>query len=249
MLPEDGSAPAIYPIRIPGSRVYNLYAFSWLADASGFAFFVRDDANGLWLAVLPRESGTLELSTLPRLPGLNSMEWKPDDSGFLYAATSTPGKFTAATRDDIIEHDLASGQERVIWQTPTLGQIRGLDLSPDGSQLLFSYAPITGRRTLWSLDLQTNQTTDYKVEGALASWSPDGRWIAFVSRGSLYVMPAGGGLPDRVDLGGLDAFGKPSWAPDGTHLTVGSGFDRIEAWRIEQLEEAIREAEAVARRN
>lgn len=249
VLHGDGSAPSIYPIRIPGSRVYNLYTFNWLADASGFAFFVRDEANGLWLAELSRDSGAIELSTLSREPRLNSMEWKPDGSGFLYAATSTPGNNAAVTRMDIIEHDLASGRERVIWQTPGIGQVRGLDLSADGSRLLFSYFPFPGRRTLWTLDLQTKQLTDYKVEGNLASWSPDGRWIAFVSRQSLYVMPAGGGLPDRVDLGGLDAFGKPSWAPGGAYITVGSGFDRTESWRIEQLEEAIREAEAAAGRN
>lgn len=249
VLPEDGSAPSIYPIRIPGSRVYNLITFNWLADASGFAFFVRDEANGLWLAELSRDSGAIELSTLSREPRLSSMEWKPDGSGFLYAAISTPGNNAVVSRIDIIEHDLASGRERVIWQTPSLGQVRGLDLSPDGSRLLFSYWPISGRRTLWSLDLQTNQLSDYKVEGAFPSWSPAGRWIAFVSRRSLYVMPAGGGLPDRVDMGGLDAFGKPSWAANGTHITVGSGFDRTESWRIEQLEEAIREAEAAAGRN
>ena len=249
VLPEDGSAPAIYPIRIPGSRAYNLNNLRWLPDASGFSFFARDEADGLWLAELSRDSGELELSTLPQLPLPNSMEWKHDGSGFLYAASANPENVAGLTRTDIIEHDVANGRERVVWQTPGLGYVRGLDLSPDSSRLLFSYAPPSGRRTLWSIDLQTNEATDYKVNGAFGSWSPDGRWIAFVFRGSLYVMPAGGGLPDRVDLGGLQALGTPSWSPDGRYITVGSGFDRTEAWRIEQLEEAIAEAEARPGRN
>ena len=249
VLPEDGSAPAIYPIRIPGSRFYQLNNFRWLPDASGFSFFARDEANGLWLAELSRDSGELELSTLPRLPLPNSMEWKHDGSGFLYAASANPENVAGLTRTDVIEHDVASGRERVVWQTPGLGHVRGLDLSPDSSRLLFSYAPVSGRRTLWSIDLKTNEATDYKVNGAFGSWSPDGRWIAFVFKGSLYVMPAGGGLPDRVDLGGLQALGTPSWSPDGGRITVGSGFDLTQAWRIEQLEEAIREAEARSARN
>jgi serine/threonine protein kinase/dipeptidyl aminopeptidase/acylaminoacyl peptidase len=53
-----------------------------------------------------------------------------------------------------------------------------------------------------------------------AAWSPDGNWIAYVSReaGGIWIVPALGGKPRR-----LTEFGsRPAWAPDGSALVFQS---------------------------
>lgn len=69
------------------------------------------------------------------------------------------------------------------------------------------------------------------------AWSPDGNWIAFVDRGDvpgdLYVINADGG--ERRQLthsngtqpGDLYGARTPTWAPDGSKLAFGYGYDGI----------------------
>jgi Tol biopolymer transport system component len=56
------------------------------------------------------------------------------------------------------------------------------------------------------------------------AWSPDGKWIAFMSdrivrgRQDLFIMPAAGGPAKHIGEGGATA-----WTPDGKYLAWGSG--------------------------
>src|SRR5690606_11948685 len=54
------------------------------------------------------------------------------------------------------------------------------------------------------------------------SWSPDGRWLAFISdrdgeRGQLYVMPTDGGEARRLTRG-LAGLEGVAWSPDSSRL-------------------------------
>lgn len=57
------------------------------------------------------------------------------------------------------------------------------------------------------------------ARGSMPAWSPDGRSIAFVRGGSLYVIGARGGTPRRVPYAPRDAAGRrlallmPAWQP------------------------------------
>ncbi len=56
-------------------------------------------------------------------------------------------------------------------------------------------------------------------------WSPDGEWLAFTNQGHVWVVPVGGGLPQKVSsfTGGA---GSPHWMPDSRGLLVTVRRDR-----------------------
>ena len=78
--------------------------------------------------------------------------------------------------------------------------------------LLFSTAAGTaGGQAIQSLlevyDLETGRravvaTFDGRIEAP--NWSPDGKWLVYNSGGTIYRIPAGGGEPEALDLGGVE---------------------------------------------
>jgi Tol biopolymer transport system component len=88
--------------------------------------------------------------------------------------------------------------------------------SPDGKRIGFA-SDRSGSIEIWICDsngLSPVQLTSFG--GPLAGtphWSPDGRWVAFDSRG-VFVVSAEGGEPRRVTEGNWDDV-APSWSRDG----------------------------------
>src|SRR5919204_6927125 len=90
-------------------------------------------------------------------------------------------------------------------------------LSPDGRRVAYVVTGVDGeanryRSAIWVAPLDGSEkprrlTSGERSDGS-PRWSPDGRWLAFVSNrdddeekkahGELYVMPADGGEPRRL---------------------------------------------------
>ena len=77
----------------------------------------------------------------------------------------------------------------------------------------FRYPPVGGDR---------NRTETYLIPAPTSSpmsptWSPDGRWIAFSMRGSIWRVPSAGGVAKELTSGpGYDY--QPNYSPDGNRI-------------------------------
>jgi dipeptidyl aminopeptidase/acylaminoacyl peptidase len=120
-------------------------------------------------------------------------------------------------------------------------------ISPDGHRVAYVVTRIDEeanayRTAIWVSSLDGSENPRQLTTGTRADhsprWSPDGRWLAFVSNrdgedekkahGELYVLPADGGEPRRLTEGkeGVDAV---AWSPDSSRLAF-TRRDRDEAY-------------------
>jgi len=95
--------------------------------------------------------------------------------------------------------------------------IESYDLAPDGSRLA-----IVGRGDIWTLPATTGVTRDLdktsNIHERSAHWSPDGRWIAYISDASgedeIYKVAQNGGTPIRLTDNGDNYKFDLKWSPD-----------------------------------
>jgi len=68
-----------------------------------------------------------------------------------------------------------------------------------------------------------------------ATWSPDGKSVAFISnmsgRSNLWVVPADGGFPTQLTVSDQRQ-NAPAWSPDGKWIAYQSDYDGDEQWDI-----------------
>lgn len=104
-------------------------------------------------------------------------------------------------------------------------------LSPDGETVAFTLTTTdlearTYRSAIWSVPFDggtPRQLTSGTTRDRTATWSPDGRWLAFLSdrvaddRGQLFVMPMDGGEARQLTskLTGVEGI---AWSPDSSQL-------------------------------
>jgi len=101
--------------------------------------------------------------------------------------------------------------------------------SPDGKRLAFS-----AMTRLYTLDLPSGKPQKLDTEKSTAfqpAWSPDGKWIAYVSwsseGGQLWKIPATGGSPVQLSKT-LAVYSNPVFSPDGSRIVLlrGNAYER-----------------------
>jgi TolB protein len=71
------------------------------------------------------------------------------------------------------------------------------------------------------------QLTQTREDESSPCWSPDGRWIAYATRGGdgrriLAKIPATGGAMQRVPISDVINPSEPEWSPDGKYIAFTS---------------------------
>jgi WD40 repeat protein len=158
--------------------------------------------------------------------------WSPDGKTIAYTARRPD------TNDfDIYAKDLPDGAERRLTRVD--GVDDGPEYSPDGRYIYFN-STRSGAMQIWRAraadGAQPEQVTrDPNFRDWFPHFSPDGKWIVFVSFGldialgdhppnrsvSLRIMPADGNAPPRELtrlFGGQGTINVPSWSPDGKQI-------------------------------
>ena len=248
LVPSSGGAP----VRLTyGTRIFNQPRpaphLRWSPDGAQLSFlaFAGEVPQVFALDVRAGEARALTFSP----QGVSDYVWSPDGKRLAYLAPDAPSPEDEKRRKEksfVIEvdrqdrpprvwvQDLAGGAARAL--SPPHHFVAALDWSPDGSTITYAASLKPGyvgqfRTRLYALPVSGGEPraiVDRDGMNTSPQYSPDGRWIAFISTGGrpkmiaswgLHLVPAAGGDPRRIRSLTPDTWvAEFTWTPDSRSL-------------------------------
>ena len=206
-------------------------------DGKKVAFIVRGEV----FAGAARDGGDAErITTSPARE--YGVEWAPDSRRLYYVSARE------TQQQQLMMFDFASRQESLLLSSAE--ELSHPQVAPDG----LSIALVEGRNALKVLPLDSKQARVVAQgflpgfqDGGRMAWSPDGRWIAYVSIGArgfanLNVVAADAaskGAPQAVSSLANFNTGSIAWSPDGTFVTFVTG-QRTEEHQVARVDLVLR---------
>src|SRR5438270_6630267 len=204
----------------------------------------------LWLVPTDGSKPARQLTFSER--GENQPQWSPDGSSIAFLSARGAAAGDEQPRPEIYVLHLDGGEAERI--TSAKEGVTGFSWAPDGKRIAFLSVDSLPKNTeaarkrhddpqvyegdfrlshVWVIDVGTKKeselvhTTEFTVRGA-PDWSPDGRFIAYVTtpstllrdeRRNTFILDASTGAAERINAG-ADVQGTPVWSPDGRTLAL-----------------------------
>ncbi|MCE9647545.1 MAG: S9 family peptidase [Chloroflexi bacterium] len=213
------SANGGWPARITTDRPLAAYwddeIPAWSPDGKWLAFGIKGHVH-----LVPSDGG-LPKKISDFALAASSPRWMPDSNGLILTVERNDA-------DQLLLTDRNGSWPRALT-TDTTGDHWDPRPSPDGKKIVFNLRRFDdlNRLDIILLDLATgNQVTLYGKPSTRAispKWSPDGKWISFISQESgheeLYLIKPDGQGFHQLTKGGQDIF-QHEWSPSGSQMIV-----------------------------
>lgn len=221
--------------RYQGGWAQNLFIYDLENNtARQLTDHIRTERDPIWLSsgiyFVSDKDGTLELFTADEAGGDMRQLTQHDEWDIKWASGDGQERIVYELAGRIGLFDTTSGEESLLSiHVPDDGvrrsarhlkvgdQVEGFNLSTDGQR-----AVITARGDVFSVPVEHGVTRNLTQSGVShdreAAWSPDGRYVAFISdRGGeeeIYIVPGTGGDARQLTNAEEGRLYHLSWAPD-----------------------------------
>ena len=239
-----GASPSITKIDLPRTSWHMLAG--WTPD-NQLGVFMRTPSSfvgaaGKSVFTVPASGGKAAQVTAEGIP--TYLAWSPDAKRILALWMPDRGDSVPTGQEGMVGSVPAGGGELtalpVAWGQDISAGV-GLDVSPDGQKVVFMGGPFHGPRpgpedvSIWTASVKSGaltQLTAGPVYDAFPSWSPDGRWIAFLrleeeldyDKGNIQLIaPSGGEIRQITSNADSVRVASIAFSPDGTRIAYFSG--------------------------
>ncbi|MBP1768695.1 MAG: translocation protein TolB [Candidatus Aminicenantes bacterium] len=221
------------------------WELAWSADGRAFLATVQDHDRNQGLFRIDRQNGGLTLLAKSG-PGslIKTFAVSADGKSVFYAHFQWQEKLCT-----VIQHDLATGQEKEIYRKEAGADIGSLMVSQDARYLSFSTADSTADNkgfVVRIMDLADGRTRDIlrgKVQEHVPHvWTRDNKSILYIQRtgeankqqGELWLVPAAGGEPKSLGLS-MPGMHRLRLHPDGKSIVFTSEKVVLGVWEMENF--------------